>query len=134
MPTSFRCVLDIRAGLGECPIWSARDASLFWIDIDAPSLNRFDPATGSNHVMRMPSSIGAFALRRPHGFLVALRDGIWLARADGALDRRIIDAPYDPHHHRFNDGRCDAAGRFFVGTMNEQRTSSISSESRRAMA
>lgn len=121
MTAQFRCVLDCRASLGESPVWSARDASLFWVDIDAPSLNRFDPATGINHVMPMPASIGSFALRRPHGFLLALRDGIWLARADGTLDRRIVDAPYDPHHHRFNDGRCDAAGRFFVGSMNEQR-------------
>lgn len=121
MSTSFRCVLDIRAQLGECPIWSARDASLFWVDIDAPSLNRFDPVTGVNHAMPMPASIGSFALRRPHGFLVALRDGVWLSRADGSLDRRIVEAPYDPHHHRFNDGRCDPAGRFVVGSMNENR-------------
>ena len=65
--------------------------------------------------MPMPTSIGCFALRERGGFVVALRDGIWLARADGTLDRRIADAPYDPAHHRFNDGRCDRAGRFFVG-------------------
>lgn len=121
MSASFRCVLDAKAQLGESPVWSAREASLFWVDIDRPSLNRFDPATGVNHEMPMPAAIGSFALRRPHGFLVALRDGIWLARADGSLDRRILEAPYDPAHHRFNDGRCDAAGRFFVGTMNENR-------------
>ena len=118
---TFRCVLDARASLGEGPVWSARDAALFWIDIDAPSLNRFDPATGTNIVTPMPETIGAFALRRPHGFLLALRSGIWLARVDGTPDRRIIPAPYDPAHHRFNDGRCDHAGRFFVGTMNENR-------------
>ncbi len=121
MSASFRCVLDAKALLGESPVWSAREASLFWVDIDRPSLNRFDPATGNNHVMPMPDAIGSFALRRPHGFLVALRSGIWLGRADGSLDRRILEPPYDPAHHRFNDGRCDPAGRFFVGTMNENR-------------
>ena len=118
---SFRCVLDIRAKLGECPVWSARDNALYWVDIHAPSLNRFDPATGRNHAMPMPEAIGSFALRKPAGFIVALRSGIWLARADGSLDRRILAAPYDPAHHRFNDGRCDPAGRFFVGSMNEKR-------------
>jgi sugar lactone lactonase YvrE len=121
MATGFRCVLDVRAKLGECPIWSARDKALYWVDIDAPSLNRFDPATGENRVMPMPESIGSFALRKPAGFIVALRSGIWLARADGTLDRRILAAPYDPAHHRFNDGRCDPAGRFLVGYMNERR-------------
>lgn len=119
--SEFRCVLDVKARLGECPVWSARDKALYWCDIDGPSLNRFDPATGENRAMPMPESIGSFALRKPLGFIVALRSGIWLARSDGGLERRILAAPYDPAHHRFNDGRCDPAGRFFVGSMNENR-------------
>ena len=117
----FRCVLDIKASLGECPVWSTAEQALYWVDINAPSLNRFDPATGRNTAMPMPEAIGCFALRRAGGFVVALRNGLWLARADGTLDRKVSDAPYDRAHHRFNDGRCDARGRFFAGTMNERR-------------
>lgn len=119
---SFTCVLDARASLGECPMWSARERALYWVDINAPSLNRFDPATGANVAMPMPESIGCFALRKPSGFVVALRSGIYLAGPDGTVGRKIADAPYDPAHHRFNDGRCDPRGRFFVGSMNEART------------
>jgi sugar lactone lactonase YvrE len=121
MASPFACVLDAKASLGECPIWSARERALYWVDINAPSLNRFDPATGRNFAMPMPESIGCFAIRASGGFIVALRGGVWLARADGTLDRKIADAPYDPDHHRFNDGRCDPQGRFFAGTMNEKR-------------
>ena len=117
----FRCVLDIRASLGECPLWSAAEQVLYWVDINAPSLNRFDPGTGGNTVMPMPESIGCFALRRDGGFVVALRGGFWLAGADGTLTRKVADAPYDPTHHRFNDGRCDPQGRFLAGYMNEAR-------------
>lgn len=117
----FRCVLDIRASLGECPLWSVAEQALYWVDINAPSLNRFDPASGRNVAMPMPESIGCFAFRRSGGFVVALRDGIWLARADGTLERKVAEAPYDPASHRFNDGRCDARGRFFPGYMNERR-------------
>jgi len=117
----LRCVLDVRASLGECPVWSAAEQLLYWVDINAPSLNRFDPATGANHAMPMPSSIGCFALRKAGGFVVALRDGLWLAGADGVLERKVAAAPYDPAHHRFNDGRCDPQGRLFAGTMNEKR-------------
>jgi sugar lactone lactonase YvrE len=117
----FRCVLDVRASLGECPVWSVAEQVLYWVDINAPSLNRFDPATGSNRVMPMPESIGCFALRRSGGFVVALRGGFWLADAAGKLERKVSDAPYDPAHHRFNDGRCDPQGRFLAGYMNEQR-------------
>jgi sugar lactone lactonase YvrE len=117
----FRCVLDIRASLGESPVWSIDEQVLYWVDINAPSLNRFDPATGDNVAMPMPASIGCFALRADGGFVVALRDGFWLATADGKLTRKVGNAPYDPAHHRFNDGRCDRRGRLFAGYMNEAR-------------
>ena len=117
----LRCVLEAKASLGECPIWSAVEQALYWVDINAPSLNRFDPATGQNTVMPMLESIGCFALRRSGGFVVALRGGIWFAQRDGSLLRRVAPAPYDPLHHRFNDGRCDPRGRLIVGTMNEKR-------------
>ncbi len=117
----FHCVLDVRASLGECPVWSVAEQVLYWVDINAPSLNRFDPATGRNAVMPMPESIGCFALRRNGGFVVALRGGFWLADAAGRLERKVSDAPYDPAHHRFNDGRCDPQGRFLAGYMNERR-------------
>jgi sugar lactone lactonase YvrE len=121
MSSQFTCVLDVKASLGEGPVWSVRERVLYWVDINAPSLNRFDPATGQNVAMPMPESIGCFALREPAGFIVALRAGIWLAAADGSLTRKVADAPYDPAHHRFNDGRCDPQGRFFAGFMNEAR-------------
>jgi sugar lactone lactonase YvrE len=119
--STLSCVLDARASLGECPIWSPARQVLYWVDINEPALHRFDPRSGRDQTMPMPSSIGSFALRARGGFVVALRDGIFLADDDGKIARKIADPPYDPHHHRFNDGRCDAHGRFFVGTMNEQR-------------
>ena len=43
----FTCVLDARAKLGECPTWSVAEQALYWVDIDAPALNRYDPSTGA---------------------------------------------------------------------------------------
>ena len=117
----FSCVLDARASLGECPVWAVAERVLYWVDINAPTLNRFDPATEVNRVMLMPESIGCFALREGGGFVVALRGGLWQAREDGSFAAKIADAPFDPAHHRFNDGRCDPQGRLLAGTMNEAR-------------
>jgi sugar lactone lactonase YvrE len=121
MRSPFECVLDVKASLGECPLWSVDEEALYWVDINAPSLNRFDPATGINAAWPMPQSIGCFVLRQRGGFVAALRDGFWLVDPDGTLDRRIALAPYDPAHHRFNDGRADYRGRFWAGSMNERR-------------
>jgi sugar lactone lactonase YvrE len=117
----FRCVLDAKAGLGECPVWSVAEQVLYWVDINAPALHRFDPATAENRTMPMPESIGCFGLRERGGFVVALRGGLWFASQDGTLTTKIADAPYDPTSHRFNDGRCDPQGRFFAGSINEKR-------------
>jgi sugar lactone lactonase YvrE len=118
--TAFSCVLDARASLGECPLWSIEEQALYWVDINAPSLNRFDPASGDNVAMPMPESIGCYAFREGGGFVVALRGGIWLCDRNGRLERRIAEAPYDTARYRFNDGRCDPQGRLIVGTMNEK--------------
>ena len=69
----FTCVLDIKASLGECAQWNTAEQALYWVDINAPSLNRFDPATGGNTAMPMPESIGCYAFRERGGFVVALR-------------------------------------------------------------
>src|SRR6187401_2173329 len=117
----FTCALDVRASLGECPLWAADERLLYWIDINAPTLNRFDPATGENRVMPMPASIGSFALRERGGFVVALLSGIWLASTKGQFERSVAEPQYKTSHHRFIDGRCDPQGRFVVGSMNETR-------------
>jgi sugar lactone lactonase YvrE len=124
MQSPLECVLDVKASLGEGPVWSVDEQALYWVDINAPALNRFDPTAGINTVWPMPQSIGSFALRASGGFVAAMRDGFWLVSRDGRPLRRIVDAPYDPAHHRFNDGRADPQGRFWAGSMNEKRDAS----------
>jgi L-arabinonolactonase len=113
------CVLDIRAELGECPIWSAEENALYWIDIYAGRLNRFDPATGQNRVWTLPEAIGSFALWSDGAVLLALKSGLW--RYD--LETEQLTSLAKPERHlpnnRLNDGRCDPQGRFWVGSMED---------------
>ncbi|HSI42091.1 MAG TPA: SMP-30/gluconolactonase/LRE family protein [Xanthobacteraceae bacterium] len=113
------CVLDIRAELGECPVWSVRDNALYWIDIYAGRLNRFDPSSGTNTVWTLPEPIGSFALCEDGAVLLALKSG--LARYDlgsGALAPLASPEP-DLPNNRLNDGRCDPQGRFWIGSMED---------------
>jgi sugar lactone lactonase YvrE len=118
---AFECVLDVKASLGECPVWSVDEQVLYWVDINAPSLNRFDPLAARNTAWTMPEAIGCFALRERGGFIAALRSGFWFLDREGRLERKVAAAPYDGAHHRFNDGRADARGRLWAGSMNENR-------------
>lgn len=122
MSDSVRCVLDAKASLGESPVWAADAGRLYWVDINAPALHRFDPATGLDESWPMPSAIGCVALDADGHAIGALRDGLYRLDLSGAGQHaKLADAPYDPAEERFNDGRCDAAGRFWIGSMHEPR-------------
>lgn len=113
------CVLDIRAELGECPVWCGEEKALYWIDIYAGRLNRFEPTTGVNRIWTLPEAIGSFALTDDGSVLVALKSG--LKRYDlryGELTPLVQPEAHLPQN-RLNDGRCDAQGRFWVGSMED---------------
>jgi sugar lactone lactonase YvrE len=116
------CVLDAKAQLGECPVWSVDEQALYWVDILAPALHRLDPATGATRTWSMPSRIGSFGLRETGGAVVALVDGFHLLDLDtGALT--FVAGPEHVPGTRFNDGKVSPEGRFFAGTMDEEQLS-----------
>ena len=120
-----RLALDAHAALAECPLWSVSEQKLYWVDISGRTINRFDPATGENVHWLMPCEPGCIALAASGGLVAALRDGFYrFYPADVRLEK-IADAPYDTNHMRFNDGRCDPAGRFWAGAMFEPRTAEL---------
>lgn len=121
--TAVRCVLDVCAELGECPVWSAEEQALYWVDILAPSLNRFDPASGTNHSWPMSEAIGSFGLREQGGAVVALKSGFYLFDFDSGELSFIINPEQDWPGTRFNDGKVSPDGRFWAGTMDDVKLS-----------
>jgi sugar lactone lactonase YvrE len=90
---------------------------LYWIDVAGPSVNYFDPATGRNESWPMPEPIGAVALCEDDTLLVALQSGCYRYRGPlGPLELVAKPEPDCPEN-RLNDGRCDRAGRFWIGSM-----------------
>ena len=71
----------------------------------------------------MPSEPGCIAPAASGGLVIALRDGVFRARVWGAALERITTLPYDTASVRANDGKCDALGRFWVGTIDEPKAS-----------
>jgi sugar lactone lactonase YvrE len=117
--TDVTCVLDARAELGECPVWSVEEQALYWIDIRAPALHRLDPATGATATWPMPDRIGSFGLREDGGAVVALRDGFHLFDFDTGKATFLTGPDDMPPGTRFNDGKVSPDGRFWAGTMDE---------------
>jgi sugar lactone lactonase YvrE len=112
--------------LGESPFWHPHEQCLYWIDIDGRSVQRFNPTTQEAKRWSLPCEPGACApVARngapAHELILALRDGFYLLDTASDALTKVLDAPYDSSKFRFNDGKCDAAGRLWVGAMYEPR-------------
>jgi sugar lactone lactonase YvrE len=111
-----RLVLDAKATLGEGALWHPAEKRLYWVDIEGRELHLFDPATGKDKVWPVGERVGTVVPVLEGGALVALQNGIHLIDTDTGKLTCITD-PIEQDDIRFNDGKCDPAGRFWVGTM-----------------
>lgn len=114
-----QCVLDAKANTGESPVWCPEARVLYWVDIPGCKLHRFDPASGESRTWDMPAPIGCLAVRRSGGLLVALKTGLHTFDPATASLGLVALPPFDHPHDRFNDGRCDQQGRFWVCSMRD---------------
>ncbi len=111
------CLHQHRAILGEGPIWRGREPALYWIDLRAPAIHRFDPAKGA--LDQVPAKLGGRI-----GGMVFTRDGR-MAIVDNSglhvLDperhrRRFLGHPdFEAPDNCFNDAKCDSRGRLWSG-------------------
>ncbi|HEY4971906.1 MAG TPA: SMP-30/gluconolactonase/LRE family protein [Steroidobacteraceae bacterium] len=106
-----------RAVLGESPVWDERTGTLYWVDIERGELHHCRADGSEQGLMRIGQRIGCVALRRDRpGFIAGLERSIALLTSN-PLEIRPL-APLDAHLTgiRCNDGKCDAQGRFWIGT------------------
>lgn len=108
---------------GECPLWHDEEQALYWVDIPAFTVHRLDPASGAHRAWRLSSEPAALAVSDNGGLIVAMRSGFYHldTGSDEVRITEIAAAPYDTSLARFNDGRVDPGGRFWVGTIYEPR-------------
>ncbi|MFC2089492.1 SMP-30/gluconolactonase/LRE family protein [Bacteroidota bacterium] len=103
--------------LGEGAIWDHANQRLFYIDIMGKKLFEFYPKSGEKHVHEMPSMIGTVVVKNKEEVAVALQGGIYLYNLGSKKLEFVACPPENDDAQRFNDGKCDPAGRFWVGTM-----------------
>ncbi|WP_081583552.1 SMP-30/gluconolactonase/LRE family protein [Noviherbaspirillum massiliense] len=111
------CVWDTHAQLGEGPLWSSKAQALYWVDILGRRLHRYSPWEGQRS-WAFEEEISAVAERAGgNGLIVTLRRGFaFFDPASGQLEH-LIQPETDLPNNRFNDGKCDARGRFWAGSM-----------------
>jgi len=112
-------VLPLQATLGEGPVWIAREAALYCVDIKAHRVHRYDPASGEHRHWQAPAQIGWVLPAEDGTLLAGLQGGV--ARFDPATGS-FGDPLVPPGHRatdRLNDAAVDAAGRVWFGSMDD---------------
>ena len=109
-------VLDEKTILGEGSIWHPTENKLYWIDIEGKILHIYDPVLKVDKQLKVGSRVGTVVPVQSGGALLALQNGIQkIDTKTGKLT--FLTNPLIDSNIRFNDGKCDPSGRFWVGTM-----------------
>jgi sugar lactone lactonase YvrE len=127
MKIAVDCVVRGSDELGECTVWDDEKALLWWVDIRGPALKSYNPANGVVHALALSEFIGSFGLTSAGGMVAGMKSGLYLLDPhSGALDLLAAPEKHLPAN-RFNDGRCDRAGRFWAGTMTDGKREPVGS-------
>lgn len=113
-----RCVADVKAVLGEGPVWVEAEQALYWVDIKGRKIFRLD-SSGERSEWDTPIRVGSLAPRTSGGFIAGTEHGF----AEVVLDQGRFEVFFNPEENRpgnrFNDGKVDARGNFWAGTMDD---------------
>lgn len=117
MDTAVELVFDAKAALGEGPAWDDRRGKLVWVNILEGSVHEYDPVTGESHSFQTGQLVGAAVPSTDGGYVLALHHGFYRYRHGSSQPELICDPEGPDTVNRFNDGKCDPAGRVWAGTM-----------------
>lgn len=112
-----RLILDARATLGEGPVWDHHTQRLYWVDIMEKRIHLCDADGANARFLQLDQYVGAIAQREAGGLIAALQHGFYTVDVDSGELTPLSDPEQELAGNRFNDGKCDPAGRFWAGTM-----------------
>jgi len=119
-----RVLSTTRDRVGESPVWSVAEQALYWVDIEGRHIHRFDWATQTQKTWNTPERVGCIALTEclgpAGGVVAAMESGVFLVKFLSQPDigvTLLAGISHPQPNMRFNDGRCDRQGRFWVSTM-----------------
>jgi sugar lactone lactonase YvrE len=123
-PRVLQVLGGARCCVGENPLYDEARDLLYWIDVrETPAIHRIALATSRQSSWPMQENIGSIALAGGDRLLVALRSGFAFFDCATGTMAPLLDPEPDLPQNRLNDGKCDAAGRYWCGSMNPESAS-----------
>ncbi|XP_046330857.2 regucalcin-like [Haliotis rufescens] len=110
---------NVATKCGEGPHWEDSTQTLLFVDLDNGKIFRYNPVTGTNDMIQLNGCVGFVVPRSKGGLMVGLD------RTFSALDwntktvTKMAEVDPGKSNNRMNDGKCDAKGRLWAGTMSK---------------
>jgi sugar lactone lactonase YvrE len=114
--TEARPLLHAQAQLGEGAIWNPLNQKLYWVDILGSAFHIYDPEAKTDRAFPTGDYVGTVVPLEDGDVLLALQTGIHRMNTETS-ELTLLSNPLPRGAVRFNDGKCDPSGRFWVGTI-----------------
>jgi L-arabinonolactonase len=111
------CAVPGGAELGEGALWHAGEGALYWVNILACEIHRFNPQTGEDAVLVVADTVGSVSIRESGGLVAAMGRGFYSVDFTTGRTGLLAEAEPDLVENRMNDGKPDRQGRFWAGSM-----------------
>ena len=118
-------VVEHKCLLGEGPVWDVQRNMICWVDILKGEIHEFSPEQKTHKTIPVHQMIGAVAVCTNGNFIAAVQNGFASIDRESGEIKMIEDPELHLPGNRFNDGKCDPAGRFWAGTMSLKEESNM---------
>lgn len=106
--------------LGEGAHWHADWKKFLYVDIEGKKVGRIDPVTKNMEERAVGERVGTVVPATNGQLIIALENSIEALDFETGIRQELTKIETDKPGNRSNDGKCDAAGRLWIGTMSIQ--------------
>ena len=113
----FKLIAETKNLIGEGLTLSLDRQYVYWVDICRPCIFSLDLKSGEINTYPQDEMVSAIS-DTVNGLIVACQSGIkHFDLSTGTTGKTISDPEYNKPNNRYNDGKCDPQGRFWVNSL-----------------
>jgi sugar lactone lactonase YvrE len=129
-PVDVSPIGDVRCAVGESPLWVPGEQAWYWVDIEGRKIIRWGGGTHAVESWSTRGRPGCISAHAEGGLVCAMENRLVWLQLSSAAGREPSSPPppaievaelgevlHAEDNMRFNDGRCDRSGRFWVSSM-----------------
>ena len=126
MSLQFDLFSDYSSELGEGPFWDSKRSRLHWVDIIGKKIISQNLDGSNIHALEVDGNPGCVVLSDEGTMIAGVDNQISSFDGGGNLLNVLADTN-EGSGLRFNDGKCDPTGRFWVGSMDRKEKNKLGS-------